>query len=65
MSGGGALSVQAAEILSKELGKQVALWDNTKKMEIFGQMDQKYLAEHSAELNVAFGMVLRDTGKKK
>lgn len=65
MSGGGALSVGAAEILSKELGKQVSLWDNVKKMEIFGQLDQKYLTDHSAELNVAFGMVLRDTGKKK
>ena len=32
-------------------------------MEIFGDIDQKFLAEHSAELNVALGMALRRTGR--
>ena len=30
-----------------------------------GEIDQKYLADHSAELNVALGMVLRGTENKK
>ncbi len=65
LSGGGALCAGTPEVLSAELGKQVLLWDNTKKMEIFGDIDQKFLAEHSAELNVALGMVLRGAGHKK
>ena len=65
LSGGGALCPGAPEVLSAELGKQVVLWDNTKKMEIFGDIDQKFLAEHSSELNVALGMVLRGAGHKK
>lgn len=65
LSGGGALCPGTPEVLSAELGKQVLLWDNTKKMEIFGDVDQNFLAEHSAELNVALGMVLRGAGSKK
>ena len=65
LSGGGALCAGTPEVLSAELGKQVILWDNTKKMEIFGDIDQQFLAEHSSELNVALGMVLRGTGHKK
>jgi len=59
LSGGGALAKDASEVLSEELGKKVSLWDNTKKMEVFGDVDQKFLADHSSELNVALGMVLR------
>ena len=65
ISGGGALSVGAAEILSTELGRQVAFWDNTKKMHTLGRLDEKYLADHSTELNVALGMALRGAGKSK
>ncbi|MBI2095830.1 MAG: type IV pilus assembly protein PilM [Candidatus Omnitrophica bacterium] len=62
MSGGAALSYAAPETLSAELGKEVTIWDNIKKIKIFERVDQKFLAEHSAELNVAFGMILRGTG---
>ncbi len=65
LSGGGALSPGSAKILSEELGKQVSLWDNTKRLQIFGEIDQKYLSAHSLELNVALGMVLRGTGASK
>jgi len=65
MSGGGALSSGAVAFLSTELGRQVTLWDNLKKMEVFGDVDQKYLGEHSHELNVALGMVLRGTETRK
>ena len=59
LSGGGALCPRTAEILSEELGQVFKLWDNTQKMEIFGSVDHGFLAEHSAELNVALGMALR------
>lgn len=62
MSGGGALAQDAPAILSEELGRQVTLWDNLKKMEIFGEVDRTYLDEHAHELNVALGMVLRGGG---
>ena len=65
LSGGGALCPGTGKMLSEELGKDVALWDNTKRLEIFGDIDQKFLAEHSPELNVALGMVLRSSGGKK
>jgi type IV pilus assembly protein PilM len=65
MSGGGAMSFGAGEILSGGLKREVSLWDNTKKMEVFGDVDHAYLREHSHELNVAFGMVLRGLGKPK
>ncbi len=65
MSGGGALSLGAAEIFSEELGKNVSLWDNTKKMEVLGQLDAQYLSQNSPLLNVALGMVLRGAGKSK
>ncbi len=65
LSGGGALCPGTTEVLSEELGKEILMWDNTKKMEIFGDIDQKFLAEHSAELNVALGMVMRPVGHKK
>ena len=64
ISGGGALSVGAAEILSAEIGRQVLFWDNTKKIHTLGNVDGKYLSEHSTELNVALGMALRGIGKK-
>ena len=65
LSGGGALSPGSAQLLSEELGKQVSLWDNTKRLEVFGEIDRAYLSAHSLELNVALGMVLRGsrTGK--
>ena len=65
MSGGGALSYNAAAFLTSELGRPVALWDNLKKMDVFGEVDQDYLREHSYELNVALGMVLRGVEAKK
>ncbi len=64
LSGGGALSVGVLEFLSQELGKKVALWDSAKKMEIFKDIDPKFMEEHSLELNVAFGMGLRGLGSK-
>ena len=65
LSGGGALCPGTAEVLSEELGKNVSLWDNIKKMEVFGDIDQKFLNDHAAELNVALGMVMRGVGHKK
>ncbi len=65
LSGGGALCHGVPEELSSELGRKVALWDNTQKIQIFGDVDQAYLKEHSPELNVALGMVLRGAGAKK
>lgn len=62
LSGGGALFPGTAELLSEELGKQFSVWDNTKKMEVFGDVDQKFLVAHAPELNVALGMVLRGGG---
>lgn len=63
LSGGGAMCPGTPQALSEELGRHLALWDNTKKMEIFGDIDQRFLAEHSAELNVALGMALRGSGR--
>ena len=65
LSGGGALCPGTPKLLTDELGKQVSLWDNTRRMEVFGDIDHQFLAQHSAELNVALGMVLRGTGGKK
>ncbi len=65
VSGGGALSFGAAAFLSAELGRQVTLWDNLKKIEVLGEVDRSYLTEHSHELNVALGMVLRGMDLKK
>jgi type IV pilus assembly protein PilM len=65
LSGGGALSPGSAQLLSTELGRQVSLWDNTKRLEVFGDIDHEYLTAHSLELNVALGMVLRGTGAGK
>jgi len=59
ISGGGALSYEAAPVLSEQLGKEVALWDSTKKIEITGNVEHKFLAQHAAEMNVAIGLVLR------
>lgn len=65
VSGGGALSYGAAAFLSSELGRQVTLWDNLKKIEVLGEVDRSYLSQHSHELNVALGMVLRGMDVKK
>jgi type IV pilus assembly protein PilM len=62
ISGGGSLSVGAAESLSEDLGFSVAPWSPVKKITLDG-VDAKYLDEHAAELNVAFGMVLRGLGQ--
>ena len=59
LSGGGALSAGVSEFLSQELGKKVARWDNTSKMEVFQNIERQFIEEHSLEFNVAFGMVLR------
>lgn len=64
-SGGGALSVGASDILTQELGRTVTAWNNLKKMSIFGEVDMAYLNDHSLELNVALGMVLRGYEAKK
>ena len=65
ISGGGALSQDAAAALSVELDKKVSFWDNTKKLQIFGSVDEKFLAEHSGEFNVAFGLALRGFEKAR
>ncbi len=59
LSGGGGASHEADKVLSEALGKPVSPWDNTKKMEIFKDVDHKFLEEHASEFNVAFGMTLR------
>ena len=59
LSGGGAASYEAASVLSEAIGKPVSLWDNRKKMEIFKEIDARFMEEHAIELNVAFGMALR------
>jgi type IV pilus assembly protein PilM len=65
MSGGGALSLGTAEFFTEELGKNVSLWDNTKKMSILGSLDTQYLSQNSPLLNVVLGMALRGTGRGK
>ncbi len=60
LSGGASMSIGAPVVLSERLGKNVALWDNTRKLEISGRIDLKFLKEHSSELNIAFGLALRD-----
>ncbi len=65
LSGGAAMSVGAPELFSERLGKEVSLWDNTRKLEISGRLDLKFLKEHCAELNVAFGLALRRSGGEK
>jgi len=62
LSGGAAMSIGAPVVFSELLGKQVSLWDNTRKLEISGRLDLKFLKEHCAELNVAFGLALRNSG---
>ncbi len=64
-SGGGAQALNAGEILTQELSRQVTPWNNLKKMSIFGDVDMAYLNDHSLELNVALGMVLRGYEAKK
>ena len=64
LSGGGALCAGAEHNLSDELGKNLKLWDNTKKMQVFGDIDQKFLKDRSSELNVALGMALRGARRK-
>jgi type IV pilus assembly protein PilM len=65
MSGGGVLFPGTAETFSEELGKQVSIWDNTQKLDIFGEIDREYLSAHACELNVALGMALRGLGGKR
>ncbi|OIO37944.1 MAG: hypothetical protein AUJ72_03505 [Candidatus Omnitrophica bacterium CG1_02_46_14] len=65
LSGGGAQSYETAKILSEAVGKPVSTWDNTKKMEIFKNVDLKFLEAHAGEFNVAFGMALRGAGALK
>ena len=65
MSGGGALAQDAPAIFSEELGKEVLFWNNLKKIDTLGNIDQKYLSEHSFELNVALGMVFRGLEPKQ
>ena len=60
LSGGGALAQASTEVLLQMLGKSVAVWDNTKKVEISKDVDGKFLESRSSELNVAFGMALRE-----
>lgn len=65
VSGGGALALGVTEILSQELGCKVAVWDNTKKLQFLGEIDQKFIADRAPELNVALGMTLRDLGGRR
>jgi type IV pilus assembly protein PilM len=62
ISGGGSLSVGAAECLSEDLGIPVAPWSPVKKITLDG-VDAQYLDEHAPEFSVAFGMVLRGLGQ--
>ena len=65
LSGGGSASYEADKILSESFNKPVSPWDNTKKMEIFKDVDHKFLNEHASEFNVAFGMTLRGARASK
>lgn len=65
LSGGGAASFEAASVLSEAIAKPVSLWDNRKKMEIFKDVDTRFMEEHAIELNVAFGMALRGARQAK
>ncbi len=65
IAGGGARSQGACEVLSEELGRKVQLWDKIKKTDIIGHVEPKFLEEHFAELNVAFGLALRGTGQNR
>lgn len=60
LSGGGALAVSSQNILSEGLGKEVALWDATKKLELAPAVEAKFLETQAPLLNVAFGLALRD-----
>lgn len=60
VSGGGALSVSALPVLAQGLGKDVSYWENLKKIEISGEANRQFVEEHANELNVAFGLALRD-----
>ena len=64
ISGGGALAEGITTIFSEELGMKVVLWDNMKKLEVSPEVDRKYLASHSQELNIALGLALRKRGEK-
>lgn len=59
LSGGGVLSFEAIALVSAGLGKEAALWDGLKKLEIGPDVDRKMLEAHAAEFNVAFGLALR------
>jgi len=59
LSGGGALAPGVPAMLSEALGKEVALWDNLKKIEIAPTVDRALVEKHSAALNIAFGLALR------
>ncbi len=60
MSGGGSMAHGAAEVFAEALGKSVQTWDNTKKLEIFKDVDQAFLTSRAPELNIALGLALRD-----
>jgi type IV pilus assembly protein PilM len=59
VSGGGVLAPGLPAMLSEALGKEVALWDNLKKIEVAPAVDRALLEKHSSSLNIAFGLALR------
>ena len=65
VSGGGSLAAGAFEILAEEIGRPLVFWDNTKKMQMSGNIDGPWIQEHAAQLNVALGMAIRGVGNGK
>ena len=59
LSGGGAVSHEAAAVLSEAVGKPASLWADTSKIEIVKTVDPQLMKDHSSEMKVALGMALR------
>jgi type IV pilus assembly protein PilM len=59
VAGGGARSHGAAEALSEELGRKVALWSAAKPFGAGPGVDPQFLEKHFLELGIAYGLALR------
>ena len=62
LSGGGALSHDAAPVLEAALGRKVSLWDLSKKIKCAKEADTVLLGTRAVELDVALGLALRGWG---
>lgn len=64
LSGGGALAAGALEVLSGEIGKPCAHWDNTKKLKIHPEAKEACAPDVCGRFNIALGMALRPGFRK-